>query len=83
MPPSLLPKAVAAARKIAAFNSEIAVEPHIQDLVPENINALLDGMNVILDGTDNFETRYLVNDYAIKILSRGFMPPPSEVMASR
>jgi molybdopterin-synthase adenylyltransferase len=61
-----LPKAVAAARKIAAFNSEIVVEPHIQDMVPENINALLDGMNLILDGTDNFETRYLVNDYAVK-----------------
>jgi molybdopterin/thiamine biosynthesis adenylyltransferase len=60
------PKAVAAARKIQAFNSGITVEPHIQDLVPGNINILLDGMNVILDGTDNFETRYLVNDYAIK-----------------
>jgi adenylyltransferase/sulfurtransferase len=61
-----LPKAVAAARKIAAFNSEITVEAHAQDLVPGNVNALLDGMNVILDGTDNFETRYLVNDYAVK-----------------
>jgi molybdopterin/thiamine biosynthesis adenylyltransferase len=61
-----LPKAVAAARKIAAFNSEITVKAHTQDLVPGNVNALLDGMNVILDGTDNFETRYLVNDYALK-----------------
>jgi molybdopterin/thiamine biosynthesis adenylyltransferase len=61
-----LPKAVAAARKIAAFNSEITVEAHTQDLVPQNVNVLLDGMNVTLDGTDNFETRYLVNDYALK-----------------
>jgi molybdopterin/thiamine biosynthesis adenylyltransferase len=61
-----LPKAVAAARKIAAFNSEIAVEARVEDLVPGNIHALLEGMDVILDGTDNFETRYLMNDYAVK-----------------
>jgi len=61
-----LPKAVAAARKIAAFNSEIAVEARVDDLVPGNIHELLEGMHVILDGTDNFETRYLVNDYAVK-----------------
>lgn len=60
-----LPKAIAAARKIAAFNSEIAVEARVEDVVPGNIHALLEGMDVILDGTDNFETRYLVNDYAI------------------
>jgi molybdopterin/thiamine biosynthesis adenylyltransferase len=61
-----LPKAVAATRKIAAFNSQIAVEARVEDLVPGNINVLLEGMDVILDGTDNFETRYLVNDYAVK-----------------
>jgi adenylyltransferase/sulfurtransferase len=60
-----LPKAVAAARKIAAFNSEINVEPHVKDVTPSNIHALLGGMHVILDGTDNFETRYLLNDYAV------------------
>ena len=61
-----LPKAIAAARKISTFNSEIVVEARVEDLVPRNINVLLDGMDVILDGTDNFETRYLVNDYAVK-----------------
>ncbi|MFB3916037.1 MAG: ThiF family adenylyltransferase [Terriglobales bacterium] len=61
-----LPKAVAAARKIAAFNSEIVVEPHVADLTPANIEGLLDGCQLILDGTDNFETRYLLNDYAVK-----------------
>ena len=61
-----LPKAIAAARKIAAFNSEVSVEARVEDLVPGNINVLLEGMDVILDGTDNFETRYLVNDYAVK-----------------
>ena len=60
-----LPKAIAAARKIAAFNSHIVVEPKVEDLVPANIEALLEGMSLILDGTDNFETRYLINDYAV------------------
>jgi len=61
-----VPKAIAAARKIAAFNSEIVVEPRVEDVIPGNINVLLEGMDVILDGTDNFETRYLLNDYALK-----------------
>jgi molybdopterin-synthase adenylyltransferase len=61
-----VPKAIAAARKIVAFNSEIVVEPRVEDVVPGNINVLLEGMDVILDGTDNFETRYLLNDYAVK-----------------
>jgi adenylyltransferase/sulfurtransferase len=60
-----LPKAVAAARKIGMFNSAIKVEAKAEDLVPANIEALLEGMDLILDGTDNFETRYLVNDFAI------------------
>jgi len=60
-----LPKAIAGARKIAAFNSQIVVEPKVEDLVPANIEVLLEGMSLILDGTDNFETRYLINDYAV------------------
>jgi adenylyltransferase/sulfurtransferase len=60
-----LPKAIAAARKIAAFNSEIIVEPHPADLTPDNIDDLLAEVEIILDGTDNFETRYLINDYAV------------------
>ena len=60
-----LPKAIAAARKIAALNSQIIVEPKVEDLVPANIEASLEGMSLLLDGTDNFETRYLINDYAI------------------
>lgn len=60
-----LPKAIAAARRIAAFNSGIVVEPHAADLIPANVGSLLEGSQLILDGTDNFETRYLLNDYAI------------------
>src|SRR6201981_1048304 len=61
-----LPKAIAAARKISAFNSQIVIEPQVADLVPTNIESLLEGMQLILDGTDNFETRYLLNDFAVK-----------------
>ncbi len=61
-----LPKAIAAARQISRFNSQIVVEPHVSDLIPANVDSLLDGFDLILDGTDNFETRYLVNDYAVK-----------------
>jgi molybdopterin-synthase adenylyltransferase len=61
-----LPKAIAAAKKIAAFNSEIVIEPHVADLIPANIGALLEEAQLILDGTDNFETRYLINDFAVK-----------------
>ena len=60
-----LPKAIAAARKIAAFNSQMVVEPKVDDPIPSNIENLLEGVNLILDGTDNFETRYLINDYAV------------------
>jgi adenylyltransferase/sulfurtransferase len=61
-----VPKAIAAARQIARFNSQIVVEPHVADLVPANADSLLAGCDLILDGTDNFETRYLINDYALK-----------------
>ncbi len=63
-----LPKAVAAARKVVAFNSDITLDPQVADLTPANIESLLDGFSLLLDGTDNFETRYLLNDYAV---SRG------------
>jgi molybdopterin-synthase adenylyltransferase len=61
-----LPKAIAACRKIASFNSQIVSEPHVNDLTPENADELLAGTELILDGTDNFETRYLINDFAVK-----------------
>jgi adenylyltransferase/sulfurtransferase len=61
-----LPKAIAAARKLASFNSEIAIEPEVADLTPENIERLLSGTQLLLDGTDNFETRYLLNDFAVQ-----------------
>jgi molybdopterin/thiamine biosynthesis adenylyltransferase len=61
-----LPKAEAARRKIAAFNSQVHVRAHVADLVPGNIHDLLAGAEIVLDATDNFETRYLLNDFAIE-----------------
>jgi len=61
-----LPKAIAACKKIASLNSQIVAEPHVSDLRPENVEELLRGVQLILDGTDNFETRYLINDFAVK-----------------
>ena len=60
-----VPKAVAAARKISAFNSAITVEPQVADLIPSNAQQLLSQADLLLDGTDNFETRYLINDFAV------------------
>jgi len=61
-----LPKAEAARRKIVGLNSEIAVRAQVDDVVPGNIHALLEGAEMVLDATDNFETRYLLNDYAVE-----------------
>jgi len=61
-----LPKAEAARRKIALFNSSVRVEARIADLVPANIEELLTASDIVLDATDNFETRYLLNDFAVQ-----------------
>src|SRR6185295_14104369 len=63
-----LPKAAAAARRIARINSSIQARGVVADLTPSNAAELLGGADLILDGTDNFETRYLINDFAV---SRG------------
>ncbi len=60
-----LPKAIAAARKIHSLNGDVRVEAQVADLAPENAAALLSPADLILDGTDNFETRYLLNDFAV------------------
>ncbi len=61
-----LPKAVAAERRLAAINSEATVEGVVADVTPANVDELLEGFPLLLDGTDNFETRLLINDYAVK-----------------
>ena len=62
-----LPKAVAAERKLKQINSEVQTEGVVADVTSRNIEDLVRGFNVILDGTDNFETRYLLNDAAVKL----------------
>jgi molybdopterin-synthase adenylyltransferase len=63
-----LPKAAAAGRRLRAINSAVSVEGMVADLTASNVAQLLGEAQVILDGTDNFDTRYLINDFAV---SRG------------
>jgi len=60
-----LPKAAAAAARLKAVNSSIKVESAISDLTPANIDDLLEDVDLVMDGTDNFETRFLINDFAL------------------
>lgn len=60
------PKAVAAAAKLARINGDVSVEPVVADAHAGNIESFAEGAQLILDGTDNFETRYLINDVAVK-----------------
>jgi adenylyltransferase/sulfurtransferase len=60
-----LPKAIAASRHLGEINSHCNIEPVVADLTPSNIEEVLEGCDAILDGTDNFETRYLLNEFAV------------------
>lgn len=62
-----LPKAIAAARKLARINSTVTVEPLVADINPRNVLELIRDVQVVLDGTDNFETRYLLNDACLEL----------------
>lgn len=61
-----LPKAIAAAERLRAINSEVKVVPHVMDVNPGNVESLVAGANLVLDGNDNFEVRYLINDVCIR-----------------
>lgn len=61
-----LPKAIAAKTRIAEINSEIEVEAIIADVNNSNVESLIDGCDLVLDGTDNFQVRYLLNDACVK-----------------
>ena len=63
---SHLPKAVAAANRLRRVNSDIEIEPVVADVDFTNIRGLADGVDLMLDGTDNFEVRYLVNDLSLE-----------------
>ncbi|MBV8069270.1 MAG: ThiF family adenylyltransferase [Acidobacteriaceae bacterium] len=61
-----MPKAVAAARRLAKVNRHVQTEALVTDLTPSNAEELLSDCDLILDGTDNFEARYLINDVSVK-----------------
>ncbi len=61
-----LPKSIAAARRLAKINSGVEVEPLVMDVDSGNISSLLEGVDLILDGSDNFEIRFLINDASVK-----------------
>ncbi|HXN64796.1 MAG TPA: ThiF family adenylyltransferase [Candidatus Acidoferrales bacterium] len=61
------PKAVAAERRLRAINAGVQIEGIVADVTPANAEDLLAGFDLLLDGTDNFETRFLVNDVAVKL----------------
>ncbi len=60
------PKAIAAARRLAQINSSILIDAQVADLTPSNAADLLENVDLILDATDNFEARYLINDFAVR-----------------
>jgi adenylyltransferase/sulfurtransferase len=60
-----VPKAVAAERRLRAINPEVEIEAVVKDVAPSSILDLIRDVDLILDGTDNFETRYLINDAAV------------------
>lgn len=61
-----LPKAEAAARKLRAINSQVKIEPLVIDVTPDSVESIIGGVDLVLDGCDNFETRYLINDACVK-----------------
>lgn len=61
-----LPKAIAAHAKLTRINSEVAIEPVVADLTAYNAESLLADVDLVLDATDNFQVRYLVNDVCVK-----------------
>lgn len=62
-----IPKAIAAKNRLAQINSEVETEAIVADINHSNIEDFIAGCDLILDGTDNFQTRYLVNDACVKL----------------
>ncbi len=62
-----LPKAVALAERLSEINSEVEIETVVTDVNPRNVMSLIRDADIVLDGTDNFETRFLLNDACIKL----------------
>jgi len=80
-----LPKAIAATRKLERINSSVTIEPHVADVSHRNIREMAEGVDLILDGTDNFEVRFLINDCALELgipwVNGGVVGSHGQVMA--
>jgi molybdopterin-synthase adenylyltransferase len=61
-----LPKAIAAKNRLAEINAEIEVEAIVADVNQNNIESLIENCDLVIDGTDNFQVRYLINDACVK-----------------
>jgi molybdopterin/thiamine biosynthesis adenylyltransferase len=61
-----LPKALAAARRLRRINAQVEIHEHVMDVNADNVEALIDGADLVLDGSDNFEVRYLLNEACVK-----------------
>lgn len=78
-----IPKAVAAKQHLEKINSEVEVLSYVEDVTSANIEEFAEGVDVIIDATDNFETRLLINDLSIKIIFHGFTVAAWEAMVYR
>jgi adenylyltransferase/sulfurtransferase len=61
-----VPKAEAAARRLRRVNHDVVIDAYVMDVHPRNVEALVKDFDLVLDGTDNFETRYVLNDACVK-----------------
>ena len=61
-----LPKAIAASEKLRRVNSQVEVEPIVADVTPDNVEDMINDVDLVMDGTDNFEVRFLLNDACVK-----------------
>jgi sulfur carrier protein ThiS adenylyltransferase len=61
-----IPKAIAAQKRLSEINSEVVIEAHVLDATPQELEQLVEGVDLILDATDNFDTRMMINDISQK-----------------
>ena len=68
-----LPKAIAAKNRLEKLNAEVQIHAFVMDACVENLEGLLENVDVIIDATDNFDIRFIINDLSQNIISRGYM----------
>lgn len=75
------PKAIAAKERLQAINADVAVEAIVGDANVETLTELLSDVDLVIDGTDNFDIRFIINDLTQSIIFHGFMALVLVVMA--